>query len=94
MSVKPIARLMLPAAAAFAVIVTAGIAHSMVTRTDASTAGLLTASTAEDLFPDAPDGVDAMVTGPVSVSFKQRQAELGCAKARWPNVPAGCYPKN
>ena len=44
------------------------------------------------LFPDAPDGVDATVTGPVSASFRQRQADAGCDKAVWPNVPAACYP--
>jgi hypothetical protein len=48
---------------------------------------------AEQLFPDAPDGVDPMVTGPVSASFKARQAEAGCDKARWPDIPAACYPR-
>lgn len=43
-------------------------------------------------FADAPYGVDAMVTGPVSAAFKQRQKQLGCAEAEWPDVPAGCYP--
>ena len=43
-------------------------------------------------FADAPYGVDAMVTGPVSTAFKQRQERLGCAEAEWPNIPTGCYP--
>ncbi|WP_054310312.1 hypothetical protein [Mesorhizobium sp. 1M-11] len=46
---------------------------------------------AEKLFPDAPDGVDPIVTGPVSAAFKQRQADAGCDKAAWPNVPAACF---
>jgi hypothetical protein len=48
---------------------------------------------AEGLFPDAPYGVDPMVTGPVSASFKTQQAEAGCAKAEWPDIPAACYPQ-
>lgn len=47
---------------------------------------------AEDLFSDAAFGVDPMVTGPVSEAFRQRQLDLGCAEARWPDIPAGCYP--
>jgi len=50
-------------------------------------------SEAEKLFPDAPDGVDPMTTGPVSAGFKARQAQAGCAKAIWPNIPAACYPR-
>jgi hypothetical protein len=49
-------------------------------------------SDAQQLFADAPDGVDPIVTGPVSASFKQKQADLGCAEAVWPNIPASCYP--
>jgi hypothetical protein len=52
----------------------------------------IAATEAEQLFSDAPDGVDPMVTGPVSASFKARQAEAGCAEAVWPNIPAACYP--
>lgn len=37
-------------------------------------------------------GIDPMVTGPVSEEFRQRQAALRCHEARWPNIPAGCYP--
>lgn len=50
------------------------------------------ATPAEQRYADAPDGVDAMVTGPVSADFKQRQASAGCAIAKWPNVPLVCYP--
>ncbi len=77
--------------AALALVLVAGVAHSAATRADAPK---LTAETAaEALFPDAPDGVDATVTGPVSASFRQRQADAGCDKAVWPNVPAACYPR-
>jgi hypothetical protein len=48
---------------------------------------------AEQLFPDAPYGVDPMPTGPVSAAFKARQAEAGCKDAVWPAVPAACYPR-
>ena len=51
------------------------------------------ADPAEDLFADAEFGVDPMVTGPVSEDFRQLQARLGCAEAKWPNIPAACYPK-
>jgi hypothetical protein len=51
-----------------------------------------TATPAEKLFPDAPDGVDPMVTGPVSAEFRARQQAAGCAQAEWPNIPAECYP--
>jgi hypothetical protein len=46
---------------------------------------------AQQLFPDAPYGVDPMVTGPVSASFRTQQAEAGCAQAKWPDTPAACY---
>jgi hypothetical protein len=44
------------------------------------------------MFPDAPDGVDSMVTGPVSAEFRARQQAAGCEAAEWPNVPVACYP--
>ena len=44
------------------------------------------------MFPDAPDGVDAIVTGPVSAEFRARQKAAGCETAQWPNVPVVCYP--
>ena len=34
-----------------------------------------------------------MVTGPTSASFKQQQAEAGCDKAVWPDIPLDCYPE-
>lgn len=48
---------------------------------------------AEEMFPDAAFGVDPMVTGPVSEEFRQRQRDLRCAEAKWPNIPTGCYPE-
>jgi hypothetical protein len=50
-------------------------------------------SEAEEMFSDAAFGVDPMVTGPVSDEFQQRQRDLGCAEAKWPDIPAGCYPR-
>ncbi|MDQ6432601.1 hypothetical protein RB623_00870 [Mesorhizobium sp. LHD-90] len=43
-------------------------------------------------FADAPYGVDPVVTGPVSASFRKQREAAGCDKAVWPNVPASCYP--
>jgi hypothetical protein len=47
---------------------------------------------AEQLYPDAPDGVDPVVTGPVSRQFRERQAAARCDEATWPNIPLDCYP--
>jgi len=47
---------------------------------------------AELEFPDAPYGVDPMVTGPRSASLQARQDLAGCADAVWPNIPVACYP--
>jgi hypothetical protein len=46
----------------------------------------------EELFADAEFGVDPMVTGPVTQEFRALQARLGCLEAKWPNIPAACYP--
>ncbi len=81
----------LAAMAAFAAVIAAGTAHSL-TRGDYGAETALTASAAEELFADAPAGVDPMVTGPVSASFKKRQRDAGCDRAKWPNVPVACYP--
>ena len=43
-------------------------------------------------FADAPDGVDPMVTGPVTTAFRDRQKQAGCEFAEWPNIPRVCYP--
>lgn len=48
--------------------------------------------TVQEMFADAPDGVDSMVTGPVSVQFKAQQQAAGCRDAVWPNVPRACFP--
>jgi hypothetical protein len=45
-----------------------------------------------EAFPGAPDGVDPMVTGPVSAQFRKRQKALACEKAVWPAIPLACYP--
>ncbi|MBX3579036.1 MAG: hypothetical protein KF723_17695 [Rhizobiaceae bacterium] len=47
---------------------------------------------AELAFPDAPYGVDPVVTGPRSAALRARQDGAGCAEAVWPNVPVDCYP--
>ncbi|HTV67519.1 MAG TPA: hypothetical protein VMF90_03185 [Rhizobiaceae bacterium] len=47
---------------------------------------------AELAFPDAPYGVDPVVTGPKSVALTARQDALGCAEAVWPKMPVDCYP--
>ena len=76
--------------AALAVTLAAGGARSAATHGDQPR---VAATEAEQLFADAPDGVDPMATGPVSAAFRQRQAEAGCAEAVWPNIPAACYPR-
>jgi hypothetical protein len=43
-------------------------------------------------YADAPDGVDPLVTGPVSTAFKQRQQAANCGEAVWPNIPRTCFP--
>lgn len=77
-------------AAAIAVLLAAGVAHSTGTRQIEGPE--LAVTEAEAAFADAPYGVDPMVTGPTSASFKQQQAQAGCAKAVWPDVPLACYP--
>jgi hypothetical protein len=76
---------------AVAVLLAAGVAHSTATRYMDRPA-IVAATTAEEAFPDADYGVDPMVTGPTSVSFKKQQAEAGCGNAVWPDIPLECYP--
>ncbi len=78
------------AVAVVAVTLAVGGARSAATHGDQPR---VAATEAEQLFSDAPDGVDPMTTGPVSASFKGRQAEAGCKDAVWPNIPAACYPR-
>jgi hypothetical protein len=78
---------------ALTVMLATGVAQSAATRAAPDLYQPTAVSDAQQLFADAPDGVDSMVTGPVSASFRQKQADLGCAKAVWPDVPAACYPK-
>lgn len=47
---------------------------------------------AAQMFPDAPDGVDPVVTGPVSTAFAKQRRDANCDDAKWPNVPVVCYP--
>jgi hypothetical protein len=68
-----------------------GVAHSMGTR-DVERPAVQSDTPAEKAFPDAPDGVDPMVTGPASASLEERQAATRCAEAVWPNIPLDCYP--
>jgi len=70
----------------------AGAAQSATTLREANPARPDDARTAEQMFADAPDGVDPVVTGPVSAAFKQRRKDANCDTAVWPNVPRACYP--
>jgi hypothetical protein len=78
--------------AVFALLLAAGVAHSTGTRQIEGPA-LAAQTPAEEAFADAPYGVDPMVTGPTSASFKKEQADAGCNKAVWPDIPLACYPK-
>ena len=80
---------MIFASATTVALLALGVAWSVATPADKPIAAVVTQ--AERMFPDAPDGVDPVVTGPVSAAFKQRQADVGCDKAAWPNVPAACF---
>jgi hypothetical protein len=77
---------------ALAVLVAAGAAQSATALKEANPARSTDTHTAEQMFADAPDGVDPIVTGPVSAAFKQRQKAADCDTAVWPNIPATCYP--
>jgi hypothetical protein len=76
--------------AAIALLLAVGVAHSTGTRH--IEAPDLAQTAAEQAFPDTDYGVDPMVTGPTSASFKKQQAEAGCDKAVWPDIPLACYP--
>ena len=78
------------ATSAVAILLAAGVAHSTGTRQIDGPVPPRTA--AEEAFPDAPYGVDPVVTGPTSASFKKQQADAGCDKAAWPDVSIACYP--
>ncbi|MEX0954663.1 MAG: hypothetical protein WDZ83_05565 [Rhizobiaceae bacterium] len=47
---------------------------------------------AQNLYPDAPDGVDPITTGPVSQELRDRRKAARCDDARWPAIPVACYP--
>lgn len=80
------------ASVAFALLLAANAAQSAATQKEARPALSADALSAEQVFADAPDGVDPMVTGPVSAAFKQRQDAANCDSAVWPNIPMVCYP--
>jgi len=80
------------ASAAFAVLLAVNAAQSAATQRETRAALSTDASSAAQVFANAPDGVDPMVTGPVSTAFKQRQAAANCDSAVWPNIPMVCYP--
>jgi hypothetical protein len=75
---------------AIAVLLAAGVAHSTATRPIERPTIMATA--AQEAFPDADYGVDPMVTGPTSASFRKQQVQAGCDQAVWPNIPLDCYP--
>ncbi len=79
------------ASAAFAVVLAANAAQSAAALKEANPVSS-SGQTAEQMFADAPDGVDPVVTGPVSASFRQKQQVAGCDSAVWPKIPAVCYP--
>lgn len=75
-----------------AVALASGGAQSATTPGMALDGGQAVVTEAAEIFADAPDGVDPIVTGPVSAAFRHRQADAGCDKAVWPNIPTVCYP--
>lgn len=85
-------RLYMPAAALALAVAVAGAAQSAATHADPRAGGEAPPSDVAKLFADAPDGVDPIVTGPVSAAFSRKQATAGCDTAVWPNIPAVCYP--
>ncbi|TGQ43906.1 MULTISPECIES: hypothetical protein [unclassified Mesorhizobium] len=78
--------------ATLAVVLAVGAAQSAATLKEPRPAAPPNTQTAEQLFADAPDGVDPVVTGPVSAAFKQRQQAANCDSAVWPKIPTVCYP--
>jgi hypothetical protein len=78
--------------AALAVLLAAGVAQSATALRESGSIQPPDVRTAQQMFADAPDGVDPIVTGPVSAAFKQRQKDANCDTAVWPNIPRACYP--
>ncbi|AZO13069.1 hypothetical protein EN817_21585 [Mesorhizobium sp. M3A.F.Ca.ET.174.01.1.1] len=78
--------------AALGVLIAAGAAQSAAALKEANPARPSGTQTAQQMFADAPEGVDPIVTGPVSAAFKQRQQAANCDTAVWPNIPSTCYP--
>lgn len=88
----PISRLRPVFAWAALGVFVAGAAQSAAALREADPISPPDAQTAQQMFADAPDGVDPVVTGPVSAAFKQRQKDANCGTAIWPNIPRVCYP--
>ena len=79
------------ASVAFAALLAANAAQSAAALKDPNPVSS-SDQTAEQMFANAPDGVDPVVTGPVSASFRQKQQVAGCDSAVWPKIPTVCYP--
>ena len=77
---------------ALAVLLAMGAAQSAAALKEANPVLPSEPQTAEQMFADAPDGVDPVVTGPVSAAFKQKRRAAGCDTAIWPKIPTVCYP--
>ena len=60
--------------------------------------GRETVAAAPQAEPDAPMAepemawVDPVITGPVSPQYKRLREAAGCDTAKWPHIPAVCYP--
>ena len=80
--------------AALAMLLAVGVAHSTDTRRIEAPVSLVEQTAAAEAFSDAPYGVDPMVTGPTSASFRKEQARNGCDNAVWPDIPLVCYPNH
>lgn len=78
--------------AVLGLLLAAGVAQSATALREADPIAPPDTRTAQQMFADAPDGVDPIVTGPVSAAFKQRQKDANCDTAVWPNIPRACYP--
>jgi hypothetical protein len=82
-------------AAAFAMLMSPAVHARQPSNDVPENIARMTVSSDDDaaaLFPDASFGVDPVVTGPVSKSFREQQKLNNCDMAAWPKIPAACYP--
>jgi hypothetical protein len=82
-------------AAAFAMLMSPAVHARQPSNDNAENIARTAVSSDDDasaLFQDASFGVDPVVTGPVSKSFREQQKANNCDKAVWPKIPAACYP--